>query len=642
MKKTASINKKRPSELTEKRIEAIIDRLRDDKQVRRPLPVWGRVHIDRPLPFLCIYRRPVNRSVPGTDRLISSQASYINAPGDRSFHPQLARLLERLVSHMTERFGAFMILEVWTGPKEEILDGEPLPRAGFRVVYPPGSELPSTIKVFQEGLMAVKTKKQKPEVSASVNRKIAPPGMLPLLPAAKLQDRRCYILGLEIKPTYINKETNEIYPLLLRAIRRQLSSVLQRTFYHFTRKHTIHRPSHYHALGRRAVVKAVWEVDEGLAAVSNSFDLLYQVTPVNAEQAWKIFHRNKFEKQPFFLYRPSPVDPAIMKRKLFDIRIERVEDPTLMQLFMNKQLELDRQLTMLHDLDSKSFFYESLQLHGNVSNSLKRAAEDILEHTPSRGRRDGKGKVLNAGEFADLAREEVAHYARLYPDFKASVQVSGEMYSGLLVSRGRLLIGKETRIPSHRAHALLQHEVGTHLLTYFNGRAQPFRMLYTGLPGYDEMQEGLAVLSEYLVGGLTAERMRVLAARVVAARARIDGAGFIDVFRLLERTYRFSQQSSYTITMRIFRGGGLVKDAVYLRGLQEVLKNLAEGNGFDTLFIGKIAQEHVAVVEELLLRNILRPPPVRPRYLDSQEARARVDIIRRGIAVKDLLRKEAK
>jgi uncharacterized protein (TIGR02421 family) len=331
-----------------------------------------------------------------------------------------------------------------------------------------------------------------------------------------------------------------------------------------------------------------------------------------------------------------------MKRKLYDIRIERVEDPSLMQLFMTKQMELDRQLTMIHDLDSKRFFYGSLQLHGDVSDALNNSARDILDHTPTRSRRETQSGVLKAQEFADLAKREVAHYAGIFPEFKATVQVSDEMFSGLLVSRGCLLIGKETRIPAHRARALLQHEVGTHLLTYFNGRAQPLKMLYTGLPGYDEMQEGLAVLSEYLVGGLTAERLRVLAARVIAAKARIDGASFIDVFRLLERTYKFSQQSAYTITMRIFRGGGLIKDAVYLRGLQTVLRSIADKDEFDFLFIGKIAQEHVGVIEELMFRKILRPPPLRPRYFDSQESKSRMEIIRQGIGVRDLLNKERK
>ena len=135
-----------------------------------------------------------------------------------------------------------------------------------------------------------------------------------------------------------------------------------------------------------------------------------------------------------------------------------------------------------------------------------------------------KGGYLTAAQFAERASAEIARYASRYADFRAAVQVSDEMYPGLLVSRGRLLVGRETRIPAGRAEALIQHEVGTHLVTYFNGRHQPLRQLYTGLARYDELQEGLAVLSEYLVGGLRSDRLRLLAARVLAVKAMTDSA----------------------------------------------------------------------------------------------------------------------
>ena len=50
-----------------------------------------------------------------------------------------------------------------------------------------------------------------------------------------------------------------------------------------------------------------------------------------------------------------------------------------------------------------------------------------------------------------------------------------------MVSNGNLLIGKRLQIPESRVEALIQHEVGTHVLTYVNGRNQPFQQLYCGL-----------------------------------------------------------------------------------------------------------------------------------------------------------------
>ncbi|MDH3197522.1 MAG: flavohemoglobin expression-modulating QEGLA motif protein [Candidatus Krumholzibacteria bacterium] len=628
----------RTEELTDARIAGIVKRLAANKRIRRTLQPWGRVHIDRQVPFLSVYRRPTDQADPGTPRLVVGGAAYLNASGDKPFQRPLSRLVEGLVALMTDRFGAHLLLEVWAADAPHHRDPEAPPRPTFRIYHPLAPDIQSTVNTLRTELAKVTALKQRAEVDVQTTSRIAPPGMQPLLAPKRLRELGGYLLGLEVSPIYIDPKTGDLYPLLLRHMRRQLGRVLHRTFYEFSHERTTHQPPHYHALGRRATVKAVWEVDQQLAAVSDSLDFLYQITPVNAEQAWRTFRRKRFEVQPAFLYRPRSLDPALAKRQLYDARIEQLEDPTLQHMFLEKQTELDRQLTMLHDLGTKRFLYESLQQHGNVEPALVEAAKEILDHTPARSRAQSRG-VLSPEEFAQRAHREIQWYADKSPEFKAVALVSDDMYSGLLVSRGRLLIGRDTRIPEQRAEALLQHEVGTHLLTYFNARAQPFRMLQSGLPGYDALQEGLAVLSEYLVGGLTAARLRVLAARVIAARALVDGVSFVEVFRELTRTHGFDQRSAYTTTMRVFRGGGLLKDAVYLRGLLDILKYLAKGGDFDILFIGKIAAKHVGVIEELMLRKILKPPPLYPRYLENEDARKRLAGLRRETPVLDLLGK---
>ena len=154
---------------------------------------------------------------------------------------------------------------------------------------------------------------------------------------------------------------------------------------------------------------------------------------------------------------------------------------------------------------------------------------------------------------------------------------------------------------------MVQHEVGTHVLTFINGRAQPFRLLCAGLAGYDELQEGLAVLSEYLVGGLSAARLRLLAARVIAVKCMTDGADFIETFNTLCNDHGFTRRTAFGITARVHRSGGLTKDATYLRGLVSVLRYLRGGGGIEPLLVGKIGMDDLSVMEELLRRKILRP-----------------------------------
>jgi uncharacterized protein (TIGR02421 family) len=183
---------------------------------------------------------------------------------------------------------------------------------------------------------------------------------------------------------------------------------------------------------------------------------------------------------------------------------------------------------------------------------------------------------------------------------------------------------------------LLHHEVGTHVVTYQNGARQPLRLLTIGLPGYDETQEGLAVLAEYLTGGLDPRRLRVLAARVVAIAEMLDGAEFLEIFESLRTEHQIPRRTAWSIAIRAVVGGGSVKDAIYLRGIARILQALAEGITLDVLFVGKLALDHIPLIQDLLDRDVLNPPWVRPRWLDVPGAQERLARLREGASVRDL------
>jgi hypothetical protein len=130
--------------------------------------------------------------------------------------------------------------------------------------------------------------------------------------------------------------------------------------------------------------------------------------------------------------------------------------------------------------------------------------------------------------------------------------------------------------------------------------------------------------------------MRTLAARVIGTKVLIDGGDFIDCFRLLSR-YGFQRRSAFNITVRLYRGGGLTKDAIYLRGLNEVLKYLRDGGDLPQLFVGKIATNQIPFITELLSRKVISPPRLMPRYLQREDCQERLMALRQGVAVHELL-----
>src|SRR5690606_22032958 len=112
---------------------------------------------------------------------------------------------------------------------------------------------------------------------------------------------------------------------------------------------------------------------------------------------------------------------------------------------------------------------------------------------------------------------------------------------------------------------------------------------------------------------------------------------FIEVFRLLHKGHGFSEDRAFNITSRIFQGGGFIKDMIYLRGLVPLCNHLRNGGELEPLLIGKIAIKHIDVMHELRERQVLSKMPARPKYLEKQEARARLQRVREGLSLPQMV-----
>jgi uncharacterized protein (TIGR02421 family) len=598
---------------------AVRDSLAAGHGVRRPV-AGGRLHIDRPLPFLCVYRQPPGRIDRGTEELVAAQAAYLVASGDRNHRAELEATVAAFVETSRETFGDALLVEVWAGPEVETAPEDPgVP--GFRV-HAHDSALDATIEALRNGLGPIRIGR----AAARVER----PRRVARGAAGLSRLASCRWIGIEVAPIWRRESDGAFFPLILRRVRRGLSRAIQRACFRFTRDHTTHRPRHYQALGRRAWIKAASEADARLAAINEGFDFLLLMTPTNADAAFERFRHSGYAESPRFLYRHLPIDPAVVKRQLHAVKLEKVEDPTLAELFAQKRQELDFQLDALLARGAGGALLLGRLLYGDVEKPLLREARQILAGVPAKAR-EAPGGVVGADAFLDAARRELAHYREADPGFAPELQLRDDV-AGLMVSHGRLLVPKNLRVPAARVCALLQHEV------HRNGSLQPFRLLRHGLPGYDELQEGLAVLAEYLCGAMSRPRLRLLAARVVATHSLVTGAPFRETFRLLHERWGFGARVAFGIAMRVHRGGGLPKDAAYLRGLRLVVDRLGEGLPIEPLLVGKVSLEHVPVVRELTRRRVLREPALRPRFLDLPGARERLERLRPGMPLLELAR----
>lgn len=612
-------------------IKEISKQIEKGKGVRRKLPDDGKINIDRKLPFLCLYRHKKDEFDEGIKSLVAAQSSYIIVS---NFKKGFYDLIKEVTKPLSNAYNAALILEIWPSKvsKKTIKSQPPT----FKI-YGPEKKSQATIATLKEGLEGLKGLIPSVAVEVIYTDERHPPALKPLMTIEESKALSCLFIGMEVPPIYRDDESGKIYPIFLRKFKRIFSTVLNKAVFEFIRIQTKNDISHYHMLGRKKMDKTVWQIDKNLADVSNSFDFLMTVTPINVEEAWKKFKKDKYEANPEFHYRLISLDPELMKRELYNIPIDEVEDPTMAFLFRDKRSELDKQITMIEVRNTKEFLYSGLRLYGNVDHFLLELAEGLLSAIPSP--KNKNNKYLNSGEFAKLAEKEFLHYKKIFPDFPSKIQIRKDV-SGLMVSQGNLYIGEKFKVADVRANALIQHEVGIHVLTYCNGKAQPLQQLYCGLAGYDELQEGLAVLSEFLVGGLNHSRLRLLAARVVAVHALIEGADFVDSFRLLNEKYGFKAKRAFEVTARVYRGGGFAKDAIYLRGLVSLLEHLKNNDDFEPLFIGKIAKRHVPIIKELRYRKILHAPPLWPRFMEGKDAGKKLERIKEGMIVLNLIEKD--
>ena len=605
--------------LFERVAAAARERILADRALRRVLPEKGRLFLDRALPFLAVYRSPGPADL-GTSELVTALAAHAQLPAAEAHRPGARALISAVVEAGTEKLGAFLLIEVWAGapPTDPTAPVAPAARIHVRAGACETAEALRAaltelrLTADNGGELGAPSALETPVVVEDAD--LAPPGLPALEPPAG-----CVHLGLELAPFWRDPATGAAFPRVVTVLRRELARAVERAAFSFSQERTSLDPPHFRALGRTNVGWAARHVDRRLAEVHGAFDTLLQVTPVNTDEAWRSFKESGFERAPTLRYRPLPFDPERLKLRLFHVPIESVEDPLLNYLFREKQEELDREITLLRSLGTRQFRWASYQLHGVVEDDLCRLARNILDHLPIEEQEEyaekpGEGGYVDAEAFARAAHAELDHYRSLSPGFTGGVEIMPDVTAGLMVSKGILCISQSLHVPRHRLEPLLHHEVGTHVLTHSNGMAQPLKIFASGLAGYDALQEGLAVLSEYLCGGLTRARARVIAGRVIGVHSLVGGADFIETFRLLADHYGFPAHTAFIITVRIYRGGGLTKDAQYLRGLRELMAYLRGKGTLEPLFVGKLGLPHIPVVQELVLRGVLDLPPVKPRW----------------------------
>lgn len=386
---------------------------------------------------------------------------------------------------------------------------------------------------------------------------------------------------------------------------------------------------------------AAASADSALAAVQDAYNFLELLQPTNTAQAWESFESSGFAAPPGFKYPQIDIDFDGLRRKIDGVEFDEVEDPGLLYFLESKREELRLELQLLSSRGTRGFLAESIRLYGPVQQSDIHEAELILERlhpddAEGSGAEPKPTRVLGTDECRKMVEQELALYREKDPSFEGRIEERPDQ-DGFLAEKGVLIFPSDMSLPPERARALTQHEIGVHIVTYHNGTRQPLELLSRGLSSYDELQEAFGALAEHFAGGFTATRLRTLAGRLVAARMTEQEVHFVDVFRRLTRDHGFSAKAAFHITARVHQSGGFTRDQIYLRGLIYLLRYLEAAGPLQPLYIGKVGHREIPIIRELRRKEILREPPLRPRFLDMEGSEQKLRRIREGMEISELV-----
>ncbi len=335
----------------------------------------------------------------------------------------------------------------------------------------------------------------------------------------------------------------------------------------------------------------VLEIDAHLDRLVRRIELLQYINPLNAEKEKHRFFSSKYSEEPEFKYPKLKFDAYKLNRLLLSHRIDRIEDEVIRDLYKEVIYFYANMVQCIEAIGGgPKFYYNSLRVFGTPRERDVDNARFILhfEDEPAFG-------SMEKRHSPEAAKEYFEAFARAY-HFPLKVRFSTHISADAMVSNSSqtLLIKRNTRFSDNQLLTLAHHEIGVHLVTTYNGMAQPLKIFANGLPQNVETQEGLAVFSEYMGGALTLKRLKELSYRVLASDSLSKGYSFSDTFDMIHNQYKLNREEAFAITLRAHRGGGFTKDrlCLYLSGLSKIYKRYLKEKPMDRLLIGKVSMDY--------------------------------------------------
>ncbi|TPH12104.1 flavohemoglobin expression-modulating QEGLA motif protein [Litorilituus lipolyticus] len=410
------------------------------------------------------------------------------------------------------------------------------------------------------------------------------------------------VLPTEVKKVFMNEASGELYPLVLEELKAGFKNAISETAAFFVRRYGKRKKTQKADILSSTISAEVLDLDKKLFSLCKSIETLNFINPVNL-----IAQRNKFLKKnshvsPSFNYKQLNLDPYKFKENLYNLPVSEINDADIQQLYRHVIDNLASKINLLTTIGTDDFVYNSLKYYGEPSPSDIANARFLLHLNDDELEKNEE--LLGADGAIDYFKSQAKEWG-----LNCKIEKSAKIVAKAMVNNEKalLLINKEALFTQKELHAFAYHELGIHMLTTINAKKHPLKVFSLGLAGNTHTQEGIALYSEYCSGSLTTKRLKTIALRVIAVQYMLEHGDFVKTYHALMNEFNLDKEFAFTLTTRVYRGGGFTKDYLYLKGFRDVL-NLAKESSIDNLLVGKTGLLDFNVVSEIVERGMITKP----------------------------------
>ena len=410
------------------------------------------------------------------------------------------------------------------------------------------------------------------------------------------------VLPTEVKKVFMDEISGDVYPLVLEELKTGFKDAISETAAYFMRRYGKKKRTQKTDILTSSISSEVIELDKKLYALCNNIETLNFINPVNL-----IAERNKFLKRnsyqsPNFSYKQLDINPYKFREQLYKLPVDKIGDASIGLLYRHVIDNLASKIDLLATIGTDDFVYNSLKYYGEPSQTDMANAKFLLHLKPEND--VPESELLSCDEAIDYFKRQANEWG-----LKCRIEKSSKIVAKAMVNNAKslLLVNKEATFNKKEAHAFAYHELGIHMVTTLNAKKHPLKVFSLGLVGNTYTQEGLALYSEFCSGSLDINRLRIIALRVIAVKYMLRHNDFVKTYHALLNEFDMDKQSAFTLTTRVYRGGGFTKDHLYLKGFVDVL-NMAKQRNLDNLLVGKTGLIDFDITNELVERQMIAKP----------------------------------